>query len=319
MNSLLDYPSSSDSEDVVDTTASNRPTHQVLCNERPAKRTRCVPARDIKSSLKSDTLRAAGSQQTQTLPPVLALSGDHAPTRFLLHVRIPVVSPISSSSSESCPVRDFLRVLEARTRLRMVGQPVKASLNAVVHDLHISLSRPTLVPQDDVHAILSALRTAISTVPFARVCVANDIIALPGGNGRKLFFAAPVVRDPYSPGHHNSSGASNLALVLIQKINNVFRSFNLPTHFAQPKPHLSFAWTDSLDVSPLFYCNGKQTSASLAPLPDSSISTRMSTLVLNVSSVVCSVGKVSHRLPLRDPESKPRRSMKAYKREPTLI
>lgn len=240
--------------------------------------------------------------QRATLPAVLPLRGDGSRPRFLLHVQIPIPSSttaLPSSCAPSCPVQAFVRYLESRTRLRMVGHHVKASLTSVNHQFHISLSRPVFVSCDDVHSVMSALRTAVSDVPRATVCLAANVIALLNGKGRRLFFAAPVVSSPCE--RKSGPADKNLALVLIDVINSVFRKHRLPTHYEHPIPHLSFAYTETLDVLPLFHtdnhaANAHPTLASGSTSPG----TNVPSLSVDVSAITCTVGKSRYTFKLRD-------------------
>lgn len=277
----------------------------VVHQGRPRKRIRSRGPGPGVVSDESTTLPASSVQAAQTvaLPPVLPLPAGQSRNRFLIHLHIPIPSSdsaLAAASPAPCPVRSFVRYLESRTRLRMVGHPVKASLISVNHQFHISLSRPVFVSCDDVHSVVAALRSAISNVLRGTVRLAANVIALPNGKGRKVFFAAPVVGSLLNG--NTSAKDKNLALTLIDVINSVFCKHKLPPHFERPIPHLSFAYTETVDILPLFNVDTRDSGTSAALASNSALSEKdVPTLPVNVSSVMCSVGKSRYRFNLRDP------------------
>lgn len=221
-------------------------------------------------------------RQPLTLPPVVPLSQPPPRDGCLLHLSIPVTHP-------SLP--QTVNHLLGQARLAMVNRSVKASFTTL-STFHISISRPTIIPSSKIPEVVAHLRHAISNLPSAPLSIQHCVRAFESKNKRRVYVAAPVasVVEGDVPG---------LAVFhLIDVVNRVFSSFNLPPHFDDPKPHMSFAWTDNMDILPLFessetvITSSKQAPILPTPCPDS--------IQIDVRTVSCTMGASCYNFMLRN-------------------
>lgn len=180
-----------------------------------------------------------------------------------------------------------------QARLAMVGQPIKAALTAVPH-LHVSLSRATTMPSRDIHSLVHALRVHISRIAPAPIHICRAVRAFISGNGHRVYIAAPAIA--VAPdGDDVKNKFDDVLLRLIDAVNAAFELCNLPPHFTTPQPHMSFAWTENLNIEPVF--NALQ--SEYAP----SMLTKTENIGIDVNTVVCDIGKSRYTFTLRKPKS----------------
>lgn len=209
---------------------------------------------------------AVGNENALHLPPVVPVSGRI--DNFLVHVGIPVEHPRRD---------EFVRRLLAKARLRMVGNTVKTGFCAV-NDFHISVAKPVTIREAIIPSLVSDLRHKLSN------CGSLDIELRPGvqgyinGSKRRVFIAAPLTEQT----------SEIVVRKLVMLVDGVFKKYGLPPFFDEPKLHMSFGWTEKVDVLPQFL----NTNA----LDNDAIGHQ--SLQFTAKRVKCSIGKSIYFLPL---------------------
>lgn len=188
--------------------------------------------------------------------------------RYLVHVFISVSDPMVAS---------FVSSRLAQARGELVGCPVKASFHAL-DDFHISLTRPTTVCAAQISELVRILARACCRRPGGFVELDADIVALPSQNGHRLYIAAPV----------STSCAEKTVIPLIRCLDKAYSKLGLPSFFEEPRPHMSFAWTENLDVLPVLRSRSKR---------DTDARSRFN---IPFRSVGCKIGSVLYTLGLRE-------------------
>jgi len=183
----------------------------------------------------------------------------------LVHVCIPVCDR---------GITAFAQKMMGLARLALVNYPVKASF--VKHDrpYHISLSKPFKVPVSQTPAIFSALRAALrnSNSNSGTVHLRQKPIGLLSKNSRRLFVASPIY-------------PVDVVVGLIGVVDAAFKTLGLPTFYEDPKPHMSFASTETTDVQDAFNNIAE-------PHKEES------TFAVEVSAVSCEIGQQQIVIPL---------------------
>lgn len=189
--------------------------------------------RNATSILPAPSLSLLTKKQRSSTPLMPEPSTHHLslskPETFIAHIHIPV-----------CDKRvehELLRKANAITRLRFVNRIPKPILTPIsLTDLHVSVARATPVMSVDVGRLVNELRRRIAKVDAG-------------------FFALrphQVEAFKSQKGEQNGTGRVFVAMRatgtvlfnLIDAINETFVSCGLPPHFDEPKPHMSFAWSD---------------------------------------------------------------------------
>lgn len=216
------------------------------------------------------------SSITLSLPAVepISVNGNH--DRFLVHVHIPVTHP---------ELRAFTNKLMGLTRLALVGQPIKASFTPVP-DPHVSLSLATTIQSQEVHQLLHALRQHICCLSQTTIRIHSSLRSFLSGDKSRVYVAAPVTATTNAKKGNNNP---DFLIRLIHAVNAAYASCGLPPHYATPIPHMSFAWTDLLEIESI-----------LKDPSDVSLS-KQGSICMDAKFVMCSIGKVCHRLKLRAP------------------
>lgn len=261
MNVLDAYSSSSSEEDHTPSPAATRESQaKSLKSERA--RIELPPPPDDLVRDEHGASRKRRRPEKPTLPAVLPVGPRE--DRFLVHVFF----PISHSHLQS-----FVKILMGQARLRMVGSPLKASLNSLEH-FHVSLSRPATIRSNMIHDLVCDLRKAVSQCDAGSFDLEQDVIALQNKNKHRLFLASPL----------SNAAASSLPIQLINKISEVFVKHGLPRFFEDPRPHMSFAWTETIEVQPLFKEPRRESQTGLQ---------------VDVKEVSCTIGKSRFNFALR--------------------
>lgn len=176
-----------------------------------------------------------GSGDVVDLPAVVP--HDPREDKYLVHVSVPVHGP---------NLKSFVNSLMGKARLQLVGSPVKASFSEL-NDFHISVSRPASIRSNTIPELVSKLRHRVEQCRGGLVDVKPSISAFLSQNNRRLYLAAPIV-----------SGSTRCAILdLISATDEVLQAFGLATFFDDPKPHMSFASTEKIEVLSQFnsICN----------------------------------------------------------------
>ena len=164
----------------------------------------------------------------------------------------------------------------SQTRLQMVGQPIKASF-IELPDYHVSISRPVTIRYARIPQLINDLKQFLHGCKGFELLIHSHVTGFLNSNLRRLFVAAPV----------SCSADTNPLLHLVKVVENVFEQHELPGFFKNPKPHVSFAWTEATDVYPLYrdYRNTLDGETEKC-------------LRVNIRKAVCTIGKSSFNFPL---------------------
>lgn len=192
--------------------------------------------------------------------------------QYLIHIHIPV----STSTLQS-----FVPTLFSQARLCMISQPIKAALTPIpLENLHISLSRATKVHSRLVPHLTSSLHSCLSTFKQPEqplVIHSNPLKSYLSADGHRLYIAARVTH------------CENMIIALIHIVNDVFRKFDLPPHFRDPQPHMSFAYTDVLNIASVFTNNSDNNNNNNSGNNSNILNPKK--LCVDFDKVVCHVGK----------------------------
>ena len=166
----------------------------------------------------------------------------------------------------------FVRRLMGKARLALVNREVKASF--VEHSsFHVSISRTTTIPLSQVSEIGRALRSGFAAEKCGIIQIESRVIALPSASTHRLYIAAPV----------DLESSCNVVLPLIARTDSIYSRFGLPRFHEDPRPHMSFASTESIDAQNAFKDDAE-------PEGDP--------FVTEISAVVCEVGSKQLMFPL---------------------
>lgn len=201
----------------------------------------------------------------EKLPPVVPHQSRE--DKYLVHVCLPIDLNVMST---------FTKGLMSQTRLRMVGQPTKASFTEL-SDYHVSISRPVTIRYARIPQLIDDLKKSLYGVNSFELLVHNHVTGFLNSNLRRLFVAAPV----------SCSADSNPLLQLVKIVDNIFRQHELPVFFKNPKPHVSFAWSEVTDVYHLYKDYRNTLDRDSKPC-----------LRVNIRKAVCTIGKSSFNFPL---------------------
>lgn len=269
MHTLQTYSSSS--SDGEQQSNNHHPSYAAHAPETAAPSSRATPLPPPDQLEATDVHANSSSRELSRSMPVSlprVTSVQHTVDRYLVHVFLPI---------DRLDVSSFVRGLLAQARLAMVGKPVKAALT-VLTDFHISISRPAVIQSAQIPSLVKQLRKAISQRPRGHVEMRNKPVAFHSKNQRRLFLAAPVVTE--------GSEQHDFTLKLIGLVSDVFERNGLPRFFDDPRPHMSFAWTHTVDVSPVF------------TEPDVEES-KGDSITVHAEKVLCVIGKSNYSFPLK--------------------
>lgn len=188
---------------------------------------------------------------------------------FLVHVFLPVTHSRLDA---------FVNRLMGMARLRLTGGKVKAPFKPLI-DFHVSVARPVAIREAQIRGLVADLRNAVSRCSSVRLAIQAKVEGFASANGHRVFVAAPLTK----------SAGSTVARGLIKAVDSVFEKHKLPTFFKDPRPHMSFAWTDVVDVLPQF--SGVHSALGVSAEED--------VLELFVNKVVCSIGKSNYYFTLK--------------------
>lgn len=221
--------------------------------------TRPPPPRELNERPVVKRRRVAGA-----LPAVVPVL--RSEERYLVHLRLPIVHTA---------LGDFVKRLLGQARLGLVGGKVKAAFTQL-EDLHVSVSRPATVRSELIGVLVSDLNKALARCEQLTVAIRRCVVSFSAKNQRRLFVAAPLTKD----------AADTVVTNVITLIDKVFERHGLPVFFEDPKPHMSFAWTESVEVEKKFTERAQCT-------------TEENVLEVPVNKVVCSIGKSVYYFTLR--------------------
>lgn len=206
----------------------------------------------------SDFSHQKRQRSTVDMPVVISTT---APERgVLIHVHVPV---------QHKSIKCFVATLIGEARLKMVGSCLKTPLTEL-QEYHVSISRPTIIPSSHIASLLKGIHSVVSQCQHGHINIQCGVQAFLSNKSKRLFLAAPVI-----------TRTSNVIMMLIEKISRLFEERNLPPFFADPKPHMSFAWTEMIDILPLY----NTPNISSPPHAD---------LTMSVNKVICTVGNSNY-------------------------
>eukprot|EP00171_Calliarthron_tuberculosum_P015674 IDg15674t1 len=154
------------------------------------------------------------------------------------------------------------------TRLQLVGKKVKASF-CQQDSLHVSLSRPVAVPESETPRIVKSLRHRLVGQKGGSIFIEESVIALPSKSTRRVFVAAPIAQ----------VSAERVLIPLLQRVDQVYNAFGLPTFFEDPLLHMSFASTETTAIQSYFPKRTKPSNPALGGLE------------AGVDAVYCEIGQ----------------------------
>ncbi len=166
----------------------------------------------------------------------------------------------------------FVRRLMGMARLALVNRLVKASFTQHT-SFHVSIARATSIPLSQVNKLASALRSGFASEKGGTITLEARVVALLSASTRRLYVAAPL----------DQSSSRDVVLPLIAKTDAVYGQFGLPCFHEDPRPHMSFASTESTAVQAAFDDDGKPSGESFST---------------GISAVVCDIGKSQMVFPL---------------------
>lgn len=203
------------------------------------------------------------SRKHVALPAVVPLARD--PEQFLVHVQLPIVHDGAQA---------FFRKRMGECRLRLVGDGTKASFSELT-EFHVSVARPGKVRPEQIGTLVKDLGEALADCKTVSVLLRGSIVGFLNGNGRRLFLAAPLRQD----------AADVIVKNVVRNVDRVFYRHGLPLFFDKPRLHVSFAWTECVDVARSF--------------PEMEVSMDEEVLEVTVDKVACSIGKSNYWFTLK--------------------
>ncbi len=161
-------------------------------------------------------------------------------TRSFAHVKgnypTHVYIPITPSGALERRVTAACTQISTHTRTSCSTQTVERFSPA---ELHVSLSRAVALRKHQILPFLDALRKAVLGAQRRRVCLelGSGVCIYSNDEKTRSFFAFDV-----------QLGALDV-VDLIRATDSALAKFGLPAYYADPTPHVSFAWTLGLPVS----------------------------------------------------------------------
>lgn len=168
----------------------------------------------------------------------------------------------------------FLNRLSARARLLLVGAAHKPALHGLPHGLHVSLSRAGSLHSGQIKPLLSGLREATSGVGCGSLTLTDSLVALPGQVGERCYVGATVEKE-----------CEPQITALVRQVDAALASVGMPPFFEEPNYHMSFAWTDGMEVQRLLTRSGTRYDVS-------------ATYKSSYQSILCTIGCRTHRITL---------------------
>lgn len=220
----------------------------------PSNRTRPPPPSALENGL---SVKHQCPDEVQ-LPKIIAVQPRE--DKFLVHVYLPLAHPSLDS---------FVRKLMGIARLRLTGRPVKATFTELT-DLHISIARPVTIREAQILGLVGDLATAVRNCTAVQIGIQSTVEGFASSNGHRVFVAAPLTRET----------GNKVVEGLIKAVDAVYERWGLPLFFQDPKPHMSFAWTEKVEVLAKF-----ASGVSPHPIEDAK------GLEVFVDKVECSIGK----------------------------
>lgn len=184
--------------------------------------------------------------------------------RFLVHICLPV---------NHLKMDEFVKRLLGRARLRLVGKKAKTGFT-MLQDLHVSVARPTLVREASIKALVKELRESLADCGSVHIALQAGVVGFCNGSRRRMFVAAPLTRE----------SGDEIVQKIVRVVDGVYQNFKLPPFFEDPKLHMSFAWTEKVDVLPAFSDNE-------ALREDNN---GHDGLIVSVDKARCSIGKLNY-------------------------
>lgn len=188
--------------------------------------------------------------------------------KFLVHVYLPIAH---------AQLDAFVNRLMGLARLQLTGGKVKAAFAALT-DFHVTIARPVVIREAQIPDMVAGLNKAMRDRPRIEMRLRRKVEAFLSGNGRRVFVAAPV-----SP-----TTEIDVVVDLIKAVDKQYEKRGLPVFFKNPRPHMSFASTEVIEVQSRF-CEATSR-------PDSS--PEEGALKVVVNRVECMIGKSKYYFPL---------------------
>lgn len=148
--------------------------------------------------------------------------------KFLVHVYLPVAHPKLDA---------FVRRLMGMARLRLTGGKIKAAFTPLT-DFHVSIARPVAIPEAQIRGLVADLANAMRHCSRVQIGIRSSVKGFASGNGHRVFVAAPLT----------TATGRGVVKGLINAVDTVYETRGLPVFFEDPKPHMSFAWTEVIDT-----------------------------------------------------------------------
>lgn len=188
--------------------------------------------------------------------------------KFLVHLYLPIVHQ---------HVDAYVKRLMGQARLRLTGGKIKAAFTPLT-DFHVSIARAVAIRESQIRDLVAGLNRALRNRPRVSLTLRPKVEAFLSGNNRRLFVAAPI-----APGEGKEEVED-----LIKRVDKAYHKRELPVFFEDPRPHVSFAYTEIVEVQSRF--------CEVEAIPDSADEGSIQVVVNNVE---CVIGKSKYYFPLQ--------------------